>query len=131
MTAAIIWKEGRVLITKRPEGSHLEGLWEFPGGKQEGKETLKECLIREIKEELGMEILPDSPLLTVRHEYETKWITLYTFNCIHLKGHPSPMEGQETRWVAPGDLRTYTFPPPDNKVIELLTPDEAAKSHKS
>ncbi|MFC1533511.1 (deoxy)nucleoside triphosphate pyrophosphohydrolase [Thermodesulfobacteriota bacterium] len=120
VTAAMIWKDGRLLITKRPEGSHLAGLWEFPGGKQKANEILKECLEREIKEELGMDIRADEFLLTVQHEYDTKLVNLHLFQCSYLKGFPEALEGQEIKWVTPEDLQKYAFPPPDREIIERL-----------
>jgi mutator protein MutT len=120
VTAALIWKGGRVLITKRPRGSHLEGLWEFPGGKQEKGESLKECLEREIKEELGLAVRADRALLTVDHEYGSKAISLHVFNCTNLEGDPKALQHQQILWVDPVDLKKYSFPPPDKKVIESL-----------
>ena len=120
VTAAVIWQDGKVLITKRPEGTHLEGLWEFPGGKKEGTETLEECIIREIKEELGVQIKPEKLLLTVNHEYESKIVDLNIFECALVNGYPVPMEGQDMKWVRPSDMSGFTFPPPDIKVIEFL-----------
>ena len=122
MAAGLIWRSGKVLITKRPAGSHLAGFWEFPGGKKEEHETIEECLEREIKEELGIDIQTEKRLTSVHHEYETKFITLHVFHCIHKGGRPAPLEGQESRWVVPEDLKNYTFPPPDIEVIELLSP---------
>ena len=121
VTAGLIWQDGRLLITKRPEGSHLAGFWEFPGGKQESDETLKRCLRREIKEELGLDIRANELLLTVQHEYETKLITLHIFDCTSLKGTPQALERQDMKWVDPNDLQQYTFPPPDQKIIEFIT----------
>lgn len=120
VTAGLIWQDGRVLITRRPEGNHLAGFWEFPGGKKETGETLRECLEREIKEELGIEIAAHKVLLVVHHEYETRSITLNVFHCIDLKGQPKALEGQEIRWVYLDEIKKYTFPPPDLKVIEFL-----------
>lgn len=120
VTAGLIWQDGLLLITKRPEGSHLAGLWEFPGGKQKTHEDLIRCLKREIKEELGIDIQPDEHLFTVQHEYESKRISLHVFNCTTLKGKPKPLEGQEIRWISPKDLKKYPFPPPDLKIIEYL-----------
>ena len=120
VTAALIWQGGKILITKRPEGSHLEGLWEFPGGKREGSESLEECIAREIKEELGVQIRPEKVLLTVNHEYETKIVNLHIFECTLVNGLPSPMEGQDMKWVRPCDMSEYKFPPPDKEVIEFL-----------
>jgi len=120
VTAGLIFKDENILITKRLPGYHLAGLWEFPGGKQEQDETLQQCLEREIREELGIEIRADRPFMTVRHEYERKIVSLHVFECAHLKGDPQGIEGQEIRWVRPSDLRQYEFPPPDQEVIELL-----------
>ncbi|MFC1867522.1 8-oxo-dGTP diphosphatase MutT [Thermodesulfobacteriota bacterium] len=120
VTAGLIWRDGMLLITRRPEGSHLEGLWEFPGGKQEAHETLPACLEREIKEELGMDIRVDKHLLTLQHEYDTKLVTLHLFKCSGLKGSPKAMEGQEIKWIDPCDLQQYRFPPPDQKIINEM-----------
>jgi len=120
VAAGLIWKEGKVLIATRPKGGHLEGLWEFPGGKQEEGENLKECLKREIKEELGIKTSVDELFLTVDHEYPNKRISLHVFNCTWLKGDPVPLQRQETRWVMLPDLSKLTFPPPDVKVIKAL-----------
>ena len=126
VTAAIIWQEGKVLITKRPEGTHLGGLWEFPGGKKEEAETLEECITREIEEELGVQVEPEKLLLNVSHEYETKIVDLHIFKCALLGGSPVPMEGQEIKWVKPSDMPGYNFPPPDIKVIEFLSHQKTA-----
>jgi mutator protein MutT len=120
VTAGVIWKNGRVLIAKRPKGSHLEGLWEFPGGKQERGESLKDCLEREIEEELGLKVKVDKALLTVNHEYEAKGITLHVFSCIPLAGEPEALGCQQIKWVDPFDLKGFSFPPPDIEVIEYL-----------
>ncbi len=121
VTAAVIWQDGKILITQRPEGTHLEGFWEFPGGKKEEAETLEECIVREIKEELGIRIRPEKLLLTVNHEYETKIVDLHVFECSHIDGTPTPLEGQDMRWVRPDELSAYTFPPPDLKILDFLT----------
>ena len=120
VAAGVIWENGKILITKRPEGTHLGGFWEFPGGKKEDNETLHACLNREILEELGIEIQIDGPLLVVHHEYNEKMITLHVYNCHLFSGKPLSMEGQEMKWVSVEDLRNYTFPPPDEHVINLL-----------
>jgi mutator protein MutT len=120
VAAALIWNNGRVLIAKRPQGSHLEGYWEFPGGKQEKGESLDECLEREIMEELGLRVKTDRALLTVEHDYGSKAISLHVFNCTCSAGEPKALEGQEIRWVAPGDFFKFSFPPPDMKVLEFI-----------
>ncbi len=108
------------MIAKRAEGGHLEGFWEFPGGKQEKGESLKDCLEREIQEELGFKISADRLLLTIVHEYEAKVVSLYVFQCTILAGEPRALECQEFRWAAPEDLHSFDFPPPDVKVIQFL-----------
>ena len=121
VTAGLLWQNGMVLITKRPEGSHLAGFWEFPGGKQEVGETLEQCLEREIKEELDVDVRAEKRLLTVDHEYGNRIISLYLFQCTHLRGELKPLACEEIRWVSPDDLSQYLFPPPDEKIIQLLT----------
>jgi len=121
VTAGLLQQDGMVLITKRPAGSHLAGYWEFPGGKQEAGETLEECLAREMKEELGVNVRVGKRLLAVNHEYENRIISLYLFQCAHLGGEFKPLACEEIRWVHPEDLTQYRFPPPDEKIIERLT----------
>ncbi len=120
VTAAIIRKDEKVLITQRPRGAHLEGMWEFPGGKIEEAETPEQCIVREISEELGMQIIPERHILSVTHEYETKIVELHVYECTIIKGIPAPLEGQEIKWVKPHELPAYTFPPPDLKIIDFL-----------
>lgn len=120
VAAGLIRKDGRILISKRPQGRHLAGYWEFPGGKQEKEETLEKCLEREIREELGVRVRAGDLLFSIEHEYENKTITLHLFRCMQLQGQPQAMECQETRWVSPRDLDSYTFPPPDLKIIDFL-----------
>jgi len=120
VTAGMIYKGGSILIARRPQGYHLAGLWEFPGGKQEPDETLEECLEREILEELDIEVKAKRLFMTVVHEYEKKIVSLHVFECILLGGDPKGLDGQEFKWVRPSELRGYEFPPPDQEVIELL-----------
>ncbi|MBN2059341.1 MAG: 8-oxo-dGTP diphosphatase MutT [Deltaproteobacteria bacterium] len=120
VAAGLICSEGRILIARRPEGSHLAGLWEFPGGKQEPNETLEECLEREIREELGMIIKAGKCIMTVLHEYELKKISLHIFDCLSDPGNPKALECQEIQWVKPVELNSYQFPPPDQKFLEFL-----------
>ena len=120
VTAGLLWQNGKVLITKRPVGSHLAGYWEFPGGKQEVGETLEDCLEREIKEELGVDVRAGKRLLTVDHEYENRIISLYLFHCTHLNGELEPLGCEEIRWARPEDLTQYRFPPPDEEIIQRI-----------
>jgi mutator protein MutT len=120
VTAGLIWREGKILITKRPEGSHLAGLWEFPGGKQEAGESLEQCLEREIREELGLVIKATELLLEVDHDYGTKSISLHLFRCSRLTGEPRALGCAEMRWVNPQDLDQYKLPPPDVQMIPFI-----------
>ena len=120
VAAGLIRKNGRILITKRPEGSHLAGFWEFPGGKQEAGETLERCLEREIQEELGVRVKAGELLYSLLYEYESKTISLHLFRCLDFQGQPKALEAQDVRWVTPQDLKKFKFPPPDLAIIEFL-----------
>ena len=119
VTAAVVERNGRLLVTSRPEGVHLEGLWEFPGGKCAEGESLVECLQREIVEELGTGAIVGDEIFCVTHDYGDRTVTLHFFAC-SLTGEPRPLIGQQMRWVAREDLRSLTFPPADNRLIDLL-----------
>ena len=119
VTAAVIKRDGRYLVTRRIKGQHLAGMWEFPGGKREPGETLEASLIREIQEELGADAVVREVLLTARHDYDTRSVELHFFAC-DLTSEPQPRLGQEIRWVTPAELATLEFPPADAELIELL-----------
>lgn len=121
VTAAVTRRDdGRILIARRPAESMLGGLWEFPGGKREPGESLRECLRREIREELGIEIEVGEQLGTVRHAYTHFRITLYVFACRHLGGEPRAIGCAEWAWVTLDDLAHYAFPVTDQKIIAML-----------
>lgn len=120
VTAAIIEAGGRFLVTRRPTGVHLEGYWEFPGGKCEPGETLATCLRRELHEELAVDAEIGDEVLVTTHEYPDRRVILHFMAC-RIAGHPSPQQGQEMRWVARADLSTLPFPPADEELIRRLT----------
>ena len=120
VTAGLVWQDRKLLITKRPQGSHLAGYWEFPGGKQEPGESLEACLEREFQEELDMTVKAVRELVQVSHDYETKSITLHLFHCDWLKGTPTPLGCDELRWVKPEELADYQLPPPDLQLLPLI-----------
>ena len=120
VTAGLIWRKGRVLIARRVKGSHLEGLWEFPGGKQEQGESMEACLEREIKEELGLEIEVGQPIVTIKHSYTHFKITLHAFYCQLLNGQPQAFGVADWRWVTLNEIDTFPFPRTDLKIIEAL-----------
>jgi A/G-specific adenine glycosylase len=105
---AVIERNGKYLIQKRPSSGLLAGLWEFPGGKREPGETLEEALAREVREELGVEVREARPLVTVRHAYTEYRVTLHAFAC-SIVGEPKA-DPKRLRWVAPKDMRRYPFP---------------------
>jgi A/G-specific adenine glycosylase len=109
-----------VLIAQRPLEGMLGGLWEFPGGKQEDGETLAECLRREIREELGLEIAVDELLATVRHSYTHFKITLHAFTCRLISGQPQALGVADWRWVKLDELDGFAFPRTDQKIIVAL-----------
>lgn len=120
VAAGVILNKGKILITRRPEGTHLAGMWEFPGGKKRQEENLEECLRREINEELGIDIRVGAPISSVEHEYEQKKVTLHFYYCSVEAGAPMPLEGQVLEWVSPKSLDDYLFPPPDRELINHL-----------
>jgi len=119
VVAAVIEREGRILITRRPEGTHLAGFWEFPGGKPEPGETERDALIREVREELGVALSPGERLAEVEWQYPDKRMRI-TFFRGAITGEPRPLEGQELAWVTPTELDRYEFPPADAALLERL-----------
>ena len=119
VTAAVVRRGDRFLVTRRPRGVHLEGCWEFPGGKCEADETLAGCLQREILEELGTAVRVDRELLSVTHEYPERTVELHFFTCV-LAEDPRPVLNQEIRWVDRAELASLDLPPADAELIRLL-----------
>ena len=119
VTAAVVRRGDHYLVTRRLRGVHLEGCWEFPGGKCEPAETLAECLTREIVEELGTELRIERELLAVTHAYPERTVELHFFACT-LENEPQPLLGQEMRWVHRSDLALLDLPPADTELIALL-----------
>ena len=115
--------EGRYLITQRRRGSHLEGLWEFPGGKRDAGEDLAACLRRELTEELSARFVVGENVDTIRWEYPDRTVILHFYRCRLESGMIEPQEDQAMAWVAPPDLSRYDFPPADRELItRLVTP---------
>lgn len=119
---ALIDADGRVLLAQRPPGKSLAGLWEFPGGKVEPGETPEACLIRELKEELGIDTWKSclAPLTFASHSYEDFHLLMPLFACRRWEGIPRPQEGQTLAWVPPARLRDYPMPPADLPLIPIL-----------
>ncbi|MDF5722206.1 MAG: 8-oxo-dGTP diphosphatase MutT [Rhizonema sp. PD37] len=118
---AVIWNEkGEILIDRRLPTGVMGGLWEFPGGKIELGETVEECIKREIKEELGIEIEVGAHLITIDHIYTHLHVTLIVHHCRHLSGVPQPLECDEIRHVSLDELEQFTFPEANKKIIVAL-----------
>jgi 8-oxo-dGTP diphosphatase len=119
VTAAVVERDGAFLLTRRLEGTHLAGHWEFPGGKAHDGETLEDCLVREIREELDAAIDVGDEILATVHHYPDRSIELRFFRCT-LLNEPRPVMGQEMRWVARADLASVQLPPADSELVRLL-----------
>ena len=119
---ALIDPDGRVLLSRRPEGKAMAGLWEFPGGKVEPGETPEAALIRELQEELGIDTWASclAPLTFASHAYAGFHLLMPLFACRKWQGIAQPREGQTLKWVRPGDLRDYPMPPADVPLIPIL-----------
>jgi len=120
VTAAVIERGGSFLVTRRQKGVHLEGYWEFPGGKCDDGETLTACLAREIREELDVGVAIGPEIFAVTHAYPERSVELHFFRC-ELAGDPRPQIGQQMRWVKREDLSSLRFPPADAELIATLT----------
>ena len=119
VVAAVIEEAGRILVTRRPAGSHLAGFWEFPGGKADPGEDRATALRRELREELGVEARVGEAIDTVEWEYPGRRLRLVFFRCV-IEGEPRPLEGQEMAWVAARDLDPLDFPPADAELLRKL-----------
>jgi len=120
VVAAVIEREGRYLLTLRPEGTHLAGHWEFPGGKRDPGETDGEALVRELREELDITAEVGALVHDVTHAYPERTVTLRFYACTYA-GEARPMIGQQLRWVRRDELATLPFPDADLDLIRQLT----------
>jgi 8-oxo-dGTP diphosphatase len=120
---ALIDPDGRVLIAQRPAGKSMAGLWEFPGGKAEPGERLEQCLIRELREELGIVVQEEclAPLTFASHSYPDFYLLMPLYVCRRWQGFVEAREQQVLKWVRPHDLRNYPMPPADEPLISHLT----------
>jgi mutator protein MutT len=119
VTAAVVEHDGRFLVTRRQQGVHLEGFWEFPGGKCDADEALADCLARELREELDVASRVGDEIFTTTHAYADRSVELHFFRC-ELLGDPRPLLGQEMRWVRRDELDALEFPPADAELIKIL-----------
>ncbi len=120
VSAALIFRDGQLLITQRHAKSHLGGLWEFPGGKREAGETFEQCLVREICEELGVEISVGELFEDIRHDYPEKSVHLKFFICKLISGEPQPLDCAAVKWIKQSELDAHEFPAADARLLQKL-----------
>ena len=118
--AVILQADGRFLLGRRPEGKPYGGYWEFPGGKIEPGETEAEAAMRECREELGVEVEPLAPLMTVRHTFTHFRVTLHVLHCRYVGGEPRCLACSDWRWETVDRLRRYAFPAANRRIIAAL-----------
>jgi len=119
VTAAVVERDGRFLVTRRLAGVHLEGYWEFPGGKCDPGESLQDCLRRELREELAVDAEIGEEILSTSHTYPERRVELHFFT-VTLAGEPAPQQGQEMQWIGRDRLRELELPPADDELVALL-----------
>lgn len=122
VAAGIIWKGDCFLAAKRPEGKPRAGYWEFPGGKQEPGETIRETLVRELREELDIVCSTVLPWQSLCHDYPDLRVVLHFMHVLEFTGLPTPKDGQALRWVTPEEACGLPFLPADKAVIDALQP---------
>ena len=122
VAVALVDIDGRVLLAQRPEGKSMAGLWEFPGGKVDEGELPEAALIRELKEELGIDVTESclAPIIFASHSYDEFHLLMPVFACRVWKGGVAPKEGQILKWVRPARMADYPMPAADIPLIPLL-----------
>ena len=120
VAAAILFREGRLLITQRLPDSHLSGLWELPGGKRKPGESIRECLVREIREELDIRVAVGELFETIEYDYSEKTVCLKFFKCRYEGGDIQALGCQRFAWVTPDELGNYRFPPANQPLMKKL-----------
>jgi len=117
---AVVARGVDVLICRRPDGVPFAGYWEFPGGKREPDETLEQCVVRELREEVGATVVAESALTPIDHDYPHARVRLHAFVCRLIDGEPRPIECSACRWVHVLELRTVQFPPANEALVEEI-----------
>ena len=129
VAAGLVFRAGKLLVAQRKAGSHLAGLWEFPGGKREAGESWEDCLRRELREELAIEVEVGRCFSEVTHAYPGKTVRLRFFVCALVSGEPRPIDCAALAWVTAEGLRDRGFPPADEQLLAALpsVPEFSAK----
>jgi mutator protein MutT len=125
VAAALVFRDGKLLIAQRHSDAHLGGLWEFPGGKREPSETFEACLIRELREELGIEVEVGGLVESLTHAYPEKTVQLKFYHCRWKQHEPQPLDCSAFKWVSAAELKDYAFPAADARLLEKLRRDKS------
>lgn len=120
VSAGLVFRSGQLLITQRHAAAHLGGLWEFPGGKRAPGETFEQCLQRELREELGVEVFVGELFDTVTHAYPERTVLLKFFLCQLPQGEPEALDCAAVKWVDRGGLAAHDFPAADATLLDKL-----------
>jgi mutator protein MutT len=120
VAAGLVFREGKLLITRRSAGGHLGGFWEFPGGKREPGETFEQCLHRELREELGIEVQIVSLIEDILHHYPDRTVRIRFFRCRWLRHEPKPILCDSLVWITAAQLSDYPFPAADARLLDKL-----------
>ncbi len=123
VAAGLVFRDGNLLITQRYPEAHLGGLWEFPGGKRHADETFEQCLRRELREELGIEVSVGPLIEALTHAYPEKTVHLRFFQCTWQKNEPQPLGCPAFKWITQGQLGDFQFPAADARLLEKLSSD--------
>ena len=123
VAAALVFRDGKLLITQRHADAHLGGLWEFPGGKREPDETFEACLARELREELGIEVEVGELVESLTHAYPEKTVHLKFYRCRWKQHEPQPLGCPAFKWVSAAELKDHAFPAADARLLDKLEQD--------
>jgi len=123
VAAGLVFRDGKLLITQRHAEAHLGGLWEFPGGKREADETFEDCLRRELREELGIEVIVGEIIESLTHAYPEKTVHLKFFICTWKQREPQPLGCPAFKWINARELTEHAFPAADARLLKRLTLD--------
>jgi len=121
VAVGVIKRDNKIYISKRADDLHQGGKWEFPGGKREPNETIEQALARELLEEIGIQVIQQSPFMLIEHDYGDKKVCLDVRLVEEFEGQASHQEGQQSQWVEISDLNQFTFPEANKVIIEKLT----------
>ena len=120
VAAGLVFRDGKLLITRRSAAAHLGGFWEFPGGKREPGETFVRCLHRELREELGIEVKVGPVISDLIHRYPDRTVRLKFFHCHWVRHEPKPILCDELAWIMSSQLSDYAFPAADQRLLARL-----------